>query len=62
MCEEGSMYHAEAIVLARYGRPGQRAMLDDPRVIEYLKARDASPWDALKAVALRLFERAVPAG
>jgi hypothetical protein len=48
MCEESSMYYAEAIVLSRFGAPRRREFLDDPRVVDFLKSRDLSPWDAFK--------------
>ena len=47
MCDDTPMYDAEAIVLGRYGAPANRALLDDPRVSEFLQAHDASPWRAL---------------
>jgi hypothetical protein len=54
MCEESSMYYAEAILLGRLGAPRKREHLDDPRVMDFLAAREASPWRAFKRMIRRL--------
>ena len=48
------MYYAEAMVLGRLGAPGKRALLDDPRVMDFLQAREESPWQVLKRMVREL--------
>ncbi|MBI2586397.1 MAG: hypothetical protein HYW28_11110 [Rhodospirillales bacterium] len=60
MCEGLSFLDLEARVGCIYGVPKKkRTLLTDPRVVDLLKSRDLSPWDAIKQMLRWLI---LPAG